>query len=95
MCLRGIVSSTRRGVYSDRPRRWLGASPPPLYGLVNNAAVSAFGWCEFLPLSRYRANIEVNLLGVVRLTKACLPLLRHPATTGSAPTIKGVTCWRG
>ena len=50
---------------------------PPLRGLVNNAGIGAFGWCESLPLSSYRANSEVNYLGVVRLSQACLPLLRE------------------
>lgn len=53
------------------------ASGPPLWGLVNNAGIGAFGWCEALPLSSYRANTEVNYLGVVRLSRACLPLLRE------------------
>lgn len=44
--------------------------------LVNNAGISAFGWAELLPVRSYQANLDVNVLGTVRMTKAFLPLLR-------------------
>ena len=31
-----------------------------LQAVVNNAGISAFGWAEGLPLSRYKANMEVQ-----------------------------------
>ena len=31
-----------------------------LRAVVNNAGISAFGWAEGLPLSRYKANMEVH-----------------------------------
>jgi len=49
----------------------------PLAALVNNAAVSAFGFAECLPLDRFRQCIEANYLGTVRVTKAFAPLLRR------------------
>ena len=49
----------------------------PLWALVNNAGM-ALGipndWGD--DVDQYRETFEVNLFGVVRLTKNCLPLLR-------------------
>jgi short-subunit dehydrogenase len=44
--------------------------------VINNAGISAFGYCEFLPMDRYKANAEVNYFGAIRVTKKFLPLLR-------------------
>ena len=38
--------------------------------------ISAFGWAEMIPVERYKMNMEVNYFGVVRVSKAFLPLLR-------------------
>ncbi|KAJ3340955.1 (2R,3R)-2,3-butanediol dehydrogenase [Gonapodya sp. JEL0774] len=51
-------------------------SPEGLYCLVNNAGVvSAYKW-ELSPLDAVRRDVEVNYLGVVRVCKEFLPLLR-------------------
>ncbi len=47
-----------------------------LQGLVNNAGIAVSGPLEFLPMDELRRQMEVNLLGQVELTQACLPLLR-------------------
>jgi NAD(P)-dependent dehydrogenase (short-subunit alcohol dehydrogenase family) len=47
-----------------------------LQGLVNNAGIAISGPLEFLPMSELRRQLEVNFLGQVELTQACLPLLR-------------------
>jgi NAD(P)-dependent dehydrogenase (short-subunit alcohol dehydrogenase family) len=45
--------------------------------LVNNAGIAnTFATIETCPMSVYRANIEVNFLGVVATTRAALPYLR-------------------
>lgn len=51
--------------------------PRPLVGLVNNAGVPGAGPLEFLPLDQLRHVLEVNLIGVVAVTQAFLPDLRH------------------
>ncbi|HEX7168455.1 MAG TPA: SDR family oxidoreductase [Acidimicrobiales bacterium] len=48
-----------------------------LSGLVNNAGVARGGPLEFLPLSEWRDQLEVNVVGQVAVTKAALPLLRR------------------
>lgn len=48
----------------------------PLVGLVNNAGVPVVGPLELLPLDDLRRQFEVNVVGVVAVTQAFLPLLR-------------------
>lgn len=46
-----------------------------LCGLVNNAGVAVAGPMLELPLSEFRQQVEVNLMGVVAVTQAFAPLL--------------------
>src|SRR5438552_6185669 len=48
----------------------------PLVGLVNNAGIPAAGPLELLPLDELRRVFEVNVVGVVAVTQAFLPLLK-------------------
>ena len=47
-----------------------------LAGIVNNAGVAMGGPLEYLPLSAWREQFDVNVLGQVAVTKAMLPLIR-------------------
>jgi NAD(P)-dependent dehydrogenase (short-subunit alcohol dehydrogenase family) len=47
-----------------------------LAGLVNNAGIGVLGPVEFVPIDRFRLQLEVNLIGHIAVTQACLPLLR-------------------
>ena len=47
-----------------------------LFGLVNNAGVSVQGPVEYLEVEEFRRQVEINLIGPVAVTRACLPLLR-------------------
>lgn len=49
----------------------------PLFGLVNNAGVPGAGPVEAVPLDHVRRVLEVNVLGVLRVTQALLPDLRR------------------
>lgn len=49
----------------------------PLDGLVNNAGISLGGPLEFLDIDRLRLQLEVNVVGLVAVTQALLPLLRR------------------
>jgi NAD(P)-dependent dehydrogenase (short-subunit alcohol dehydrogenase family) len=44
--------------------------------LVNNAGINISGAMEFMPLMKFRKQLEVNLVGQLALTQACLPMLR-------------------
>jgi NAD(P)-dependent dehydrogenase (short-subunit alcohol dehydrogenase family) len=47
-----------------------------LQGLVNNAGIAVAGPLELLELDEWRAQFEVNVIGLVSVTKSLLPLLR-------------------
>jgi len=47
-----------------------------LDGLVNNAGIVIAGPLEFVPLGPAREQFEVNVIGQIAVTQACLPLLR-------------------
>jgi NAD(P)-dependent dehydrogenase (short-subunit alcohol dehydrogenase family) len=47
-----------------------------LAGLVNNAGIAVAGPLEFVSPERLRQQFEVNVVGVLALTQALLPLLR-------------------
>jgi NAD(P)-dependent dehydrogenase (short-subunit alcohol dehydrogenase family) len=47
-----------------------------LFCLINNAGISISGALEFMPLQDFRLQMEVNLVGQLALTQACLPMLR-------------------
>ena len=48
-----------------------------LDALVNNAGIAVTGPLEFLPLDELRRQLEVNTLGALAVTQACLPALRR------------------
>jgi len=47
-----------------------------LDGLVNNAGIAIAGPLEFVPLDPAREQFEVNVIGQIAVTQACMPLLR-------------------
>ncbi|XP_075555856.1 D-beta-hydroxybutyrate dehydrogenase, mitochondrial-like [Dermacentor variabilis] len=48
-----------------------------LWGLVNNAGVCVLGEFEWMTPEQVERTMAVNLLGTLRLTKACLPFIRR------------------
>jgi NAD(P)-dependent dehydrogenase (short-subunit alcohol dehydrogenase family) len=49
----------------------------PLAGLINNAGIATVGPVELLPIDAWRKQFEVNVIGLVAVTQAFLPLLRQ------------------
>jgi len=47
-----------------------------LDGLVNNAGIAVAGPLEFLPIEELRRQLDVNVIGLVAVTQAFLPLIR-------------------
>ncbi|MCK4359085.1 MAG: SDR family oxidoreductase [Candidatus Cloacimonetes bacterium] len=47
-----------------------------LYGLVNNAGISLNAPLELIPLSKIKMLMDVNVTGLLAVTKAFIPLLR-------------------
>jgi NAD(P)-dependent dehydrogenase (short-subunit alcohol dehydrogenase family) len=48
-----------------------------LHGLVNNAGTAIGGPLEYLPIQDLRRQLEVNVVGLMAVTQAFLPLLRR------------------
>ncbi|EDV24897.1 uncharacterized protein TRIADDRAFT_35982 [Trichoplax adhaerens] len=47
-----------------------------LWGMVNNAGIASTGAIEWTPLSKLRQIFNVNVFGMVEMTKAMLPLIK-------------------
>jgi NAD(P)-dependent dehydrogenase (short-subunit alcohol dehydrogenase family) len=60
-----------------------------LWGVVNNAGVAVGGPLEFLPLDELRRQLEVNVIGQIAVTQACLPLLRRARAASAASAAWG------
>jgi NAD(P)-dependent dehydrogenase (short-subunit alcohol dehydrogenase family) len=54
-------------------------SDSPLFGLVNNAGIGISGVLEATPETEFRKLLDVNVIGLHAVTRACLPLLRKTA----------------
>lgn len=48
-----------------------------LWAVVNNAGLAMIAEIEWCSVDSFQKILDVNVLGVVRVTKAFLPLLRH------------------
>jgi NAD(P)-dependent dehydrogenase (short-subunit alcohol dehydrogenase family) len=47
-----------------------------LWGVVNNAGIDLYGDIELLTMAMYRRVADVNLFGMIEVTKTFLPLIR-------------------
>jgi NAD(P)-dependent dehydrogenase (short-subunit alcohol dehydrogenase family) len=48
-----------------------------LYGLVNNAGIVVAGPVEFVPVTEWRKQFEVNVIGQIAVTQAMMPKIRR------------------
>ncbi len=63
-----------------------------LSGLVNNAGIANMGPLALQPMDEIRAHFEVNVFGLMAMTKAALPLLgTDEARTGAPGRIVNIT----
>jgi NAD(P)-dependent dehydrogenase (short-subunit alcohol dehydrogenase family) len=53
------------------------AGDEPLAGLINDAGIALTGPIELLSVDSWRTQFEVNVIGLVAVTQAFLPLLRR------------------
>ena len=68
----GEGTATRRLHSKTQALRFI----PGLWGLVNNAGILTVGPVEWLPLDAYKKVADVNLWGLVDVTKTFLPLIK-------------------
>lgn len=47
-----------------------------LWGVINNAGVASFGLIEWMPLDEFKQIADVNLWGLIEVTKTFLPLVK-------------------
>jgi NAD(P)-dependent dehydrogenase (short-subunit alcohol dehydrogenase family) len=79
---------------ADTVREKLGQSR--LFALINNAGIEMTGPLAYLPLDRFRLQLEVNLIGVLSVIQAFLPLLgTDPQLTGNAGKIINISSMLG
>ena len=71
-----ILDVTREDTITAGMERVAGRTGGELFGLINNAGLSLNGPLELLQLSEIRKLMEVNVLGLLAVTKAFIPLLR-------------------
>ncbi len=62
--------------------------------LVNNAGIGALGTVEANPLEEWRRVLDVNVLGIVRTTRAALPHLRRSPSAAVVNTCS-IAAWAG
>ena len=48
-----------------------------LWAVINNAGIAVFAETEWCTMDAYQRVIDVNLMGLIRVTKAFLPLVRR------------------
>ncbi|MCY4542248.1 MAG: SDR family oxidoreductase [Rhodobacteraceae bacterium] len=60
---------------------------PALDGLVNNAAMLDIGGSGTVTDKRFTQVIDINLTGALRVTRACLPLLRKSSSPAIVNTL--------
>mmetsp|Transcript_47171 Transcript_47171/g.119605 ORF Transcript_47171/g.119605 Transcript_47171/m.119605 type:complete len:315 (-) Transcript_47171:104-1048(-) len=88
--VKAVEMDVTKDEHVDKVFKDLEASGKPLVGVVNNAGIGVYGWAEALPFQRYEANLQVNLLGVIRVTKKALPFLRK--SRGRLVTMGSLGC---
>jgi NAD(P)-dependent dehydrogenase (short-subunit alcohol dehydrogenase family) len=67
-----------------------------LFGLINNAGIEMAGPLAYLPVERFRTQLEVNLIGVLSVTQSFLPLLgTEPNRIGSPGRIINISSMLG
>jgi 2-keto-3-deoxy-L-fuconate dehydrogenase len=73
--VRAAVTEAAQALSRQAPKQ-----PPSLDILVNNAGIGAAGTVEDNDDAEWHHVLDVNVLGIVRTTRAALPLLRQAAT---------------
>jgi len=91
-----FLDVTDRGSIESAVAEVRRSAPHDALALVNNAAISSPGPLEFTPMEEFRAQIEVNLVGVLAVTQAFLPLIREAGDGRivNVGSINGRVAWR-
>lgn len=71
-----LLDVTDSDAVADAVARVSGETQGKLFGLVNNAGLSLNGPLELIPVSEIRKLFEVNVVGLLAVTRCFIPLLR-------------------
>ena len=72
-----LLDVTDDGSIATAVRSIADATAGKLFGLVNNAGLSLNGPLELVPVPEIKKLMDVNVIGLLAVTKAFLPLLRE------------------
>ena len=71
-------------------KEWLNEkSGNKFVSLVNNAGINVLGPLEWIPMRLFDRVLQVNLFGVIRVTKQALPLMRNGGRVVAVSSIGG------
>jgi len=71
-----VTSDKDIELLAQKTEEYLQENDCKLWGVVNNAGIGNGGLVDVLPMETMRKVMEVNFFGVVKVTKAMLPLLK-------------------
>jgi NAD(P)-dependent dehydrogenase (short-subunit alcohol dehydrogenase family) len=87
-CKMDVTSDADVETVAADVRAWIAeahaSDPRRVLAVVNNAGVGTGGFVDWLSLQDYERDLAVNFMGVVRVCKAFLPLLRQSADAATA-----------
>ena len=63
----------------------------PLRALVNNAGIAIGGPLKYLPTEEVRKQLEVNVIGLLSVSRAFIPMLENPGNPGRIINISSVS----
>lgn len=67
-----------------------------LWGVVNNAGIIRMGLIDWMPIEEYKEIVDVNVWGVVAVTKRFIPLvIRQQGRFVNIVSLSGVLPWQG
>jgi NAD(P)-dependent dehydrogenase (short-subunit alcohol dehydrogenase family) len=62
----------------------------PLFALINNAGIAVAGPSEFLALSEFRKQFDVNFFAVIAITQTLIPLLAKQSRIIMMSSVSGI-----
>lgn len=81
-----VTDDAQVKAFQETVQKWLSEGTEQgrqLHSLINNAGVGISGYLDWLTLTDYEHCMNVNFFGMIRMTKAFLPILKKQSISGS------------